>query len=464
MLAVLVFIGGTLAVFFLVDNTGVSQNVGVPGIDTSSTPGRGIAETTEAGTPFNDSQLERAAEKARAVIKDFTELQNEFETNEYGTDAHQERYQGILENANSGDTLFGERKFDEALVTYQTALADVKQLLADVHSTFDEFMSLGAHAILERKADEAIAFFEQAGEVKPQNHEFQISLERALLLPEINLLIRESDRAVLREEWDNAAKLLVEVLALDPQTSGIAERQATITAAQITQALQDELTRAYRALSDEDYDHAESLFKSVLANYPDNSAALSGLEETSRSRTVAKIESLLSRAELEEASLDLATALTTYNAVLEINSSVQLAIEGRDRVVEIVTSTQAMKEVQRDPAALSDNDAWNDAKAVLAVAERHRGHSDSFDKLLEEYTKTVNFASAPLTVVILSDNATEITLIKTGRLGAFERHEVALRPGRYELVGSRDGWVDVRKSITVEPNMNPIHISCEQQI
>ena len=76
----------------------------------------------------------------------------------------------------------------------------------------------------------------------------------------------------------------------------------------------------------------------------------------------------------------------------------------------------------------------------------------------------VEYATEPIKVTVLSDNLTEVLLIKHGPLGNFESTELHLRPGRYELVGSRDGWRDVRRTIVVKPSMEPIEISCVEQI
>ena len=50
------------------------------------------------------------------------------------------------------------------------------------------------------------------------------------------------------------------------------------------------------------------------------------------------------------------------------------------------------------------------------------------------------------------------------RLGKFARKEVQLRPGRYVLIGSRDGKRDVRRELLVVPQMPPVEIVCQEAI
>jgi hypothetical protein len=67
-------------------------------------------------------------------------------------------------------------------------------------------------------------------------------------------------------------------------------------------------------------------------------------------------------------------------------------------------------------------------------------------------------------VTLTSDAATEVTISQLGALGKFARKEVQLRPGRYVLIGSRDGRRDVRRELMVVPQMPPVEIVCQESI
>ena len=43
---------------------------------------------------------------------------------------------------------------------------------------------------------------------------------------------------------------------------------------------------------------------------------------------------------------------------------------------------------------------------------------------------------------------TEVSIYRVGRLGAFDRKDVELLPGRYTVVGMRAGFRDVRRELT----------------
>jgi hypothetical protein len=84
----------------------------------------------------------------------------------------------------------------------------------------------------------------------------------------------------------------------------------------------------------------------------------------------------------------------------------------------------------------------------------------------DELSRLLKRAATPLTVPLVSDNVTDVTIYKVGRMGNFMRKEVSLRPGTYIVVGSRPGFRDVRLEFRVAPEieMEPVIVQCEEQI
>ena len=57
--------------------------------------------------------------------------------------------------------------------------------------------------------------------------------------------------------------------------------------------------------------------------------------------------------------------------------------------------------------------------------------------------------------VIQSDGLTEVRIQRVGELGAFERKELQLQPGRYVAIGTRAGFRDVRREFALVPGESP---------
>ena len=84
----------------------------------------------------------------------------------------------------------------------------------------------------------------------------------------------------------------------------------------------------------------------------------------------------------------------------------------------------------------------------------------------DELSRLLKRAATPLTVRLVSDNLTDVSIYKIGKLGSFETRELELRPGTYVAVGSRPGYRDVRLEFRVAPevDMQPVVVRCEEPI
>ena len=84
---------------------------------------------------------------------------------------------------------------------------------------------------------------------------------------------------------------------------------------------------------------------------------------------------------------------------------------------------------------------------------------------MADLDRLLTVAMTPVSVTLESDNLTEVTLLKVGRLGMFSTRTLELRPGAYTAVGSRQGYHDVRRSFRVSPgDAAPVAVRCEEPI
>ncbi len=75
-------------------------------------------------------------------------------------------------------------------------------------------------------------------------------------------------------------------------------------------------------------------------------------------------------------------------------------------------------------------------------------------------------ADVPVPVALQSDNVTQVTIYRVGELGTFAQRSLDLVPGSYTVVGTRPGYRDVRREISVRPGAasGPVVIRCEDRI
>jgi hypothetical protein len=93
--------------------------------------------------------------------------------------------------------------------------------------------------------------------------------------------------------------------------------------------------------------------------------------------------------------------------------------------------------------------------------------------LMPDYDGAVKTASVrtdlldkPVRLSLVSDNATAIAIPSIGQFGTFAKRDIQLKPGRYTVIGTRDGFRDVRRDITIAPGQESqtISVSCSDPI
>ncbi len=72
----------------------------------------------------------------------------------------------------------------------------------------------------------------------------------------------------------------------------------------------------------------------------------------------------------------------------------------------------------------------------------------------------------PVHLSLVSDNATAVAIPSIGQFGTFAKRDIELKPGRYTVIGTRDGYRDVYRDITVVAGQDSqtIHVSCSDPI
>jgi hypothetical protein len=96
---------------------------------------------------------------------------------------------------------------------------------------------------------------------------------------------------------------------------------------------------------------------------------------------------------------------------------------------------------------------------MVEIGPRLEGQRDELSRLLKR-------AATPVSIELISDNLTSVSIYKVGVLGNFANTRLDLRPGTYVAVGVRPGYRDVRLEFRVAPeiDMKPVVVRCEEPI
>ena len=431
--------------------------------DPATTPAQGVV-TTERVQPFRDVLLERARERARELLREFTTLQSILDETYNNGAWDPERYDAIVAVASDGDVHFANREFEEALEQYASATNSLRAFINEGKKTVANQSNIAANALNARNEEEARRALEIVELIQPGRRQTDVRLKRLAVLPEVRRLHREARRAQIQDDYDRSLELLLQVRDLDPLTDDIDLSIEEVHAKIEEKRLQELMSRGFMALHNQNYDTAESEFSKLLQDYPDHETALAGLEETRQRRTSDRIATLRGQAESTEKSDQPVKAMALYQEALRIDSSLQFAREGVARLKKIRNAYVEADRIIQDPHVLSSELEIEAARQALAELQKHREFSQGSSQRADKLAELIEYSKQQFRLVLISDSTTEVILAKVRPLGKFERVELTLRPGRYLLLGSRDGYRDVRKHVVVEPNSQPVVIQCEEPI
>ena len=420
--------------------------------------------TGDVIAPFEAADSAHARKEAQAKLAQFFELKTQLEEQLNVSAWGAEDLERITARAMAADQTFVEERYQESLDEYAAAVADLANLVGKGEALYDAAIEDGESALAKLDHAAAVGAFGRGLTVRPNDPTAERGLERAAIVPEIVELLRQSDRAVLRGEFVAADDYLAQVRALNPTTPGLDERASEIAGAKSVERRRAILSNGFGALERGDHDAAIAAFKRVLNDNPNDPDGHAGLQQAEQARLLAEIDRLRDQAESQESEDRWTDALATYDAVLAIDRSLRFARDGKARIAKRVALIESMQEFINDPGVLSDDHEFSRAKRVLADAGADVGAGPRFRGQVDELRAIVERSSVPVPLVIDSDNETQIMIQKVGPVGTFLRNELMLRPGRYVIVGSRDGYRDVRDEIILEPDSEPVDIRCTEPI
>jgi tetratricopeptide (TPR) repeat protein len=198
-------------------------------------------------------------------------------------------------------------------------------------------------------------------------------------------------------------------------------------------------------------------------NAPEVLEALAQVEAAVRLQSMGDFQARAAEAEALE---DWAKASDLYAAALALDRTLQFAVQGRERSLQRMEIDKRLQFYLQKPEALWSEESLARAVEVLNRAEGIEPKGPRLNHQLEAFRRLVKEAQIQIRVTLVSDNLTEVSVYRVGRLGRFTAQELLLRPGRYTVVGTREGYKDVRQEVLVKPGEAPLQvtIACREKV
>jgi len=300
----------------------------------------------------------------------------------------------------------------------------------------------------------------------PPNPQQTAGQKEAEQIEKASAFIASGNRHEQADDLTLARADYLSALRADPQSMKARKALNRVDRLISDNAFNQHMSSGLKALHNGNYYAAQDELIQAKKIKPDSAEVKDALAQVDSAIRLELIEGLNKEAHDAEMSENWKQALDSFRAVLKIDKTIRFAIRGEARAGSRLRLDNRLLYYLEKPRVLESDAFLNKATDVLETAQALEPKGNRLRAQIEKLEHLIQLAKTPVEVIITSDNLTEVTVYKVGKLGKIQAKALRLRPGTYTVVGIRNGYRDVRKSVAVKAQDRPhrITVMCEEEI
>lgn len=359
-----------------------------------------------------------------------------------------EEYRRLVQTIEEAEQLYDEQQFRQARDVYKDAHLLVGALERAITPTFAKYTEQATRFISEKQYDQALNALEVAQLIEPENMNIPVWVNTARNGDAIDRLTIKASFALGENQPTDALSLLHEAISLDQTREDVRRLIADAETQSRQMAFRQYMKNGHAALESQEFSGAIDLFKQAMAIEPDSREASGALELAEKQKLAHDLHQLEERAATAMANEKWQQAIQHFRDALNLQLDTAFAQEGLDRATFFSEKTMQMDDLLRKPERLADDSVASFASSLLMEVEatelppRFAETASKLQQMLLAYSSSVQ-------VTLVSDNRSEITLLRRESFSPFREKTLQLKPGQYTLVARRDGYRDKRITFTV---------------
>lgn len=368
--------------------------------------------------------------------------------------------------ADKGTDLFTQRQFALATDAFSASSGLLHLLESESGQRLAAALDSGWRALQNNDSDAALGFFAIAKAIDSGNQDALDGLEQSRVRPELLRLMADGDLARSNHDLPAAQALYQEAVALDGAWQPAHSALQDVTDEINELAFRDAMSRALSALEAEQVETAEAALRQAASIKPDSEAVRNSRQELAKTRQKLWLQGQRQAAARAESDEDWPLAADIYRKVLAQTPQIAFARQGLDFAEDREILHQQLDHYLQDPARVYSDQPRANAEKLLESAGDPPANEIRLAEKIGRLKALIVEALTPRMVTLNSDGLTSVEIYHVGRLGQFTSQQLQLRPGTYTVVGSRPGYRDVRRTLTVKPGAEQpsLDIRCEESV
>jgi len=416
-------------------------------------------------SPFEEAQRALQRKEAQDILAELLEKQQtleELQVSQWG----QVAYSAALEQASIGDEYYRNQEFTLARDSYAQGRNGLIAIIESIPTVSTQTLVDAQKALEEADSSLATEKFQLALLLDPENEDARIGVERAQTLDDVSALIATADRQLEDGELEASRSNYRAALNLDTYNeyarNKITEVSRLITEAEFARIM----SSGYTLLQNGEPEEAIAAFKRASAigiNQEQAAAAIVQAENDIANAEINRLRALIIAAEAAE---EWQQAVTEYDKVLAIDANLVFAIDGRDYAAKRAQLDRLLVSAISSPERFAEDAVFEETRDVYFTGRAIDEPGPKLQQQLDELQVLLENSQVPIEITLVSDNLTEVTLLRVGMLGMFEQTSMSLKPGNYVAVGKRTGYREVRQEFTVGFGKTPdsVVVRCEERV
>ena len=424
------------------------------------------AESTAPAKPaLSPEEAARLREESEDLLAELLTMQDRLTSLNAAAWATED-WQRYEQLSDAGDNAFLAQDFATSAQSYTDAKALGEAIVARAATTISDSYAAAEAAVEAGDPERALEQYDVVLAIEPTHAQALAGRARAERLPEVLAIVQRGDVELARGELDTALASYREALAIDsrwsPASAGVAEVNRRVRDGEFDRRM----SAGFAQLGDEDFTAARTEFTAALALRPSSREAADGLAQAEQGAKLQEISLIEVRALAFERRELWEQAIELYNGVLATDETLLFAQTGLERAEARAGLDAKLRHLIDNPTLLFGDTVLADARKLVDDAKAVPDAGPRLTEQIDQLGRLVELAATPIAVRIESDQLTNVTLYRIGVLGVFASKQVELRPGTYTVVGSRDGYRDVRQTFTVRPgrDLPAINVVCVEPI
>jgi hypothetical protein len=359
----------------------------------------------------------------------------------------------------AGSSRIAEQRLNEALRLLGNVEAKAPQTLAAQLATGDRALAAGQGEVAKQA-------YEFARRIDPNNRRAADGLQRTRNLGGLLPLLADGENAEAARDYARAVQDYSQALSLDPANAKARAGLDRAHAAFGEDSYAKAVGSGFASLGAGRLDDARLSFEKARVLRPGGAEAATGLARVGAALSARGFASTRQKGAGLESEERWTEAAAEYDAALKVDPSLVFAQQGRSRALERAELSNTLQGLIDRPERLASQSVRSEANSLISRAQAQQPSGPVLRSQIARLQILLPEFDIPVRLELVSDNATQVQIQRVGTFGTFAKREIELKPGKYTVVGTRPGFRDVRRDVTIAPgrDVQTISVSCVEPI